>query len=103
MARVWGNLHQCIGSSGQEGYSNILQKIWENGERGVLMRFSDSATTYVIFCRKGYTFIIQNFQGKGMKRIMKVGTESEENFFFYVHNFSAFKRWIHTYVLYPSS
>jgi hypothetical protein len=78
---VWGSLHQCIGSSGQGGYSNILQKIWEYGKRGVLRRFSDSATTYVcnLFCRKGYSFIIQNFQGKGIKRIMKVGTESEEN------------------------
>jgi hypothetical protein len=34
-----------------------------------------------------YSFIIQNFQGKGMKRIIKVGKESEENFYFYVHNF----------------
>jgi hypothetical protein len=47
LARVWGRLHQCIGSRGQEGYLNILQKIWENGERGVLRRFGDSATTYV--------------------------------------------------------
>jgi hypothetical protein len=43
------NLHQRIGGRGQGGYSNILQKIWEYGERGVLMRFSDSATTYVSF------------------------------------------------------
>jgi hypothetical protein len=67
-----------IGSRGQWGYSNILLKIWEYGERGVLRRFSDSATTYVIFLFR-YSFIIQNFQGKGMKRIVKVGTESEEN------------------------
>jgi hypothetical protein len=31
LARLCGRLHQCIGSRGQEGYSNILQKIWECG------------------------------------------------------------------------